>query len=316
MKFPRFPRQSDIVRATLATRESSVGVSSFLTDKRAAESIVNFIDPAPSDNVCELGAGFGHLSVELLKRNVKKLLAVEFNRDCISHLTRIKQLNPQFSIKHGNPHFMDFHAEYASKTPEERLIVSLGFANFYQNFFYLHQLIRDYTNSTQLFSYQPVLISGWFVEQRANRMCGNTSIPGKPFDIVVSNYFHTELGPVIPSHCFTSNTYWNGQVVKLRPRVLPVLDISLERLEGIIGCITYNVTGEKRYGKKELWQVLARKGILTPDNEKDFVREFEGVGLSLERTADTFGLGDLKLLVEISHLFPSKAELFGEENAR
>ena len=62
----------------------------FLTNKEIIKKIADIANINKNTNIIEIGPGSGNLTEELLKRNPKKIYAVEFDKDLTNYLDKIK----------------------------------------------------------------------------------------------------------------------------------------------------------------------------------------------------------------------------------
>ena len=62
----------------------------FLTNKEIIKKIADIANINKNTNIIEIGPGSGNLTEELLKRNPKKIYAVEFDKDLTNYLEKIK----------------------------------------------------------------------------------------------------------------------------------------------------------------------------------------------------------------------------------
>jgi 16S rRNA (adenine1518-N6/adenine1519-N6)-dimethyltransferase len=69
----------------------------FLTDQSLIEQIIEFIHPASTDHMLEIGPGLGALTSHLVP-NVAQLTAVEIDRDLIEHLEKTFSRYEHFSV--------------------------------------------------------------------------------------------------------------------------------------------------------------------------------------------------------------------------
>ena len=69
----------------------------FLTNKEIIKKIADIANINKNTNIIEIGPGSGNLTEELLKRNPKKIYAVEFDKDLINYLDKIKNNYKNFN---------------------------------------------------------------------------------------------------------------------------------------------------------------------------------------------------------------------------
>ena len=71
----------------------------FLINKDIIKKIVDIGSINKNSNVIEIGPGSGSLTEELLKRNPKEIFAIEFDKDLINHLDKIKNNYNNFNYE-------------------------------------------------------------------------------------------------------------------------------------------------------------------------------------------------------------------------
>ena len=69
----------------------------FLTNKEIIKKIADIANINKNTNIIEIGPGSGNLTEELLKRNPKKIYAVEFDKDLTIYLDKIKNHYKNFN---------------------------------------------------------------------------------------------------------------------------------------------------------------------------------------------------------------------------
>jgi len=69
----------------------------FLINKDIIKKIADIGYINKNSNLIEIGPGSGSLTEELLKRNPKKIFAIEFDKDLTSHLDKIKNNYSNFN---------------------------------------------------------------------------------------------------------------------------------------------------------------------------------------------------------------------------
>jgi 16S rRNA (adenine1518-N6/adenine1519-N6)-dimethyltransferase len=69
----------------------------FLTNKEIIKKIADIANINKNTNIIEIGPGSGNLTEELLKRNPKKIYAVEFDKDLTNYLDKIKNHYKNFN---------------------------------------------------------------------------------------------------------------------------------------------------------------------------------------------------------------------------
>jgi 16S rRNA (adenine1518-N6/adenine1519-N6)-dimethyltransferase len=74
----------------------------FLINKDIIKKIADIGSINKNSNVIEIGPGFGSLTVELLKRNPKEIFAIEFDKDLINYLDKIKNNYNNFNYEISN----------------------------------------------------------------------------------------------------------------------------------------------------------------------------------------------------------------------
>jgi 16S rRNA (adenine1518-N6/adenine1519-N6)-dimethyltransferase len=71
----------------------------FLINKNIIKKIADIGSINKNSNVIEIGPGSGSLTEELLKRNPKEIFAIEFDKDLINHLDKIKNNYNNFNYE-------------------------------------------------------------------------------------------------------------------------------------------------------------------------------------------------------------------------
>lgn len=79
----------------------------FLTDSRVIQRIIDAVEPSSSDTVVEIGPGRGALTEPLLEK-AGRLIAVEFDRNLVPHLTDKFSANTKFKLIEGDALAVDF----------------------------------------------------------------------------------------------------------------------------------------------------------------------------------------------------------------
>ena len=309
MRFPRLPKKTEVMKAVFLTRDSKIGKSSFLTSKFHAEMAVQFADLSEKDHVCELGAGFGVLSEEILRKRVRSLLSVEWNPLCIEHLSRFKKYHSNHIVKHGDPFFFHYDEEcnHVLKDKDSVLTVFVNFPLYERNYHYIELMLEDLVLSKQAFSYPSTKIITFMEIKRAHRMSStNALIPGKTYELIVQNYFKTELGPKVPRKSFTNTTVSDCCIIKLVPLPRPIIDIEFSRLCHLIYCLS----GGSPHGikNKTIEHNLRYCGVLHSENEERFYASCKENGLNLKKVQKNLNFVDIMKFSNIVHLFPEEKQ--------
>ena len=71
----------------------------FLINKEIIKKIVDIGNVDKNTNIIEIGPGSGNLTEELLKKNPKKIFAIEFDKDLSNYLDKIKNNYKNFNYK-------------------------------------------------------------------------------------------------------------------------------------------------------------------------------------------------------------------------
>lgn len=71
----------------------------FLINKDIIKKIVDISNINKNTNIIEIGPGSGNLTEELLKKNPKKIFAIEFDKDLTNHLEKFKNKYSNFNYK-------------------------------------------------------------------------------------------------------------------------------------------------------------------------------------------------------------------------
>ena len=74
----------------------------FLINKDIIKKIADIGSINKNSNIIEIGPGSGSLTEELLKRNPKEIFAIEFDKDLINHLDKIKNNYNNFNYEISN----------------------------------------------------------------------------------------------------------------------------------------------------------------------------------------------------------------------
>ncbi|HIC08638.1 MAG TPA: 16S rRNA (adenine(1518)-N(6)/adenine(1519)-N(6))-dimethyltransferase RsmA [Aquificales bacterium] len=80
----------------------------FLKSKGVVEKIADALEITPEDTVVEIGPGTGVLTEELLKREPKKLITLELDRELIPFLEEKFKGYPQFEVINADASKVDF----------------------------------------------------------------------------------------------------------------------------------------------------------------------------------------------------------------
>jgi 16S rRNA (adenine1518-N6/adenine1519-N6)-dimethyltransferase len=80
----------------------------FLRSKGVVEKIVDALEVSPADRIVEVGPGTGVLTEEILKRNPKKLTAIELDRELIPLLREKFRDFSDFEVVEGDASEVDF----------------------------------------------------------------------------------------------------------------------------------------------------------------------------------------------------------------
>ena len=272
MRFPRMPPRSKIMEAVQLTRDTQMGRSTFLNDEDNAEKLVKFAGLTNNDHVCELGAGFGVLSTQILKEKVKSLFSVEWNRICIDHLAKFPKYHKHHTIKYGDPFFMDFTHEYEFMRHDSNpnLTIFVSSPTNPRNFFFVDQFVEDLVYKQQLFSFPKLnlKIITLIEANKAQRICGNDTIPGSIHDLLPQNYFSVELGPKLQQNVFTVAANSPCHVLKLIPLPKPRLDVDYDFLKQVL--IYLSGPEYTKFSKRQVKENLMYHGILNSNNESQF----------------------------------------------
>ena len=305
MRFPRLPKSTEIMRAAFLTRDTSFGNSSFLTSRFHAVKTAEFAELSEQDHVCEIGAGFGVLSEEILKKRVKSLLSVEWNRICVNHLAKFPKYNNSHVVKHGDPFLLDYCKEFSHvpKDTDSSLAIFVNFPLFERNYIYVELMLEDLISNKQAFLFPNTKIITFIEIKKGQRMCGNTLVPGKTNELLIQNYFTTELGPKISRNSFKDTTVSDCCVVKLVPRSRPIIDIEYSQLQQLV----FYLSGGRPHGfrNKTIENNLRSFGVLNPDNEAEIHAACHENGLNLNKVQRDLHFVDIMKYSNILHLFPA-----------
>lgn len=307
MRFPRLPKTTKVMEAVFLTRDTTIGRSSFLTSKFHANETVEFADLSEQDHVCEIGAGFGVLSEEILKKKVKSLLSVEWNRLCSNHLAKFPKYNSNHVVKHGDPFFLDYNKEFSDipKDTDSTFTIFVNLPLFERNYFYVEQMLEDLVHNKQAFSFPKTKIITFIEAKKASRICGNVLIPGKTQELLIQNYFKTELGPVIGRNNFKEITVSDCCAVKLVPLPRPIIDIEFSRLQDLVFCLS---GGRPGFSKKTIEYNLRSLGVINPHNEAEFYAACQETYLDLNQHQRDLTFVDIMKYTNILHLFPERID--------
>ena len=69
----------------------------FLTNEEIIKKIVGIANINKNTNIIEIGPGSGNLTEELIKKNPKKIYAIEFDKDLTNYLEKIKNNYKNFN---------------------------------------------------------------------------------------------------------------------------------------------------------------------------------------------------------------------------
>lgn len=300
------PSHSKVMEAVYLTRDTQMGRSKFLTDESNAERLVKFASLSESDHVCELGAGFGVLSKQILKEKVKSLLSIEWNRLCTDHLAKFPNYHNNHIVKHGDPFFIDFCQEYEFMKHElnPNLTVFVCSATKSRNPFFIDQFMEDLVYQKQLFSFplRKIKIITLVESNKAKRICGNDEIPGSIYDLLPQNYFQIELGPTLQPNVFTDAEDSSCTAIKLIPLSNPRLNLNFASLKQLINYM--GGSGYSKFSKRTIRENLIDHGVLNSQN-KDLVFEiFDNLHFDLDTKQRDISFIDIVKFANALHLFP------------
>ncbi|MCW8194460.1 16S rRNA (adenine(1518)-N(6)/adenine(1519)-N(6))-dimethyltransferase RsmA [Proteobacteria bacterium 005FR1] len=182
----------------------------FLSDPGVIDRILRSINPAPDDQMVEIGPGQGALTLPLLARN-PNLTVVELDRDLVARLELLKQDYRGLRIHQGDA--LDFDFSRLSEQPESlRIVGNLPYNISTPLIFHLldyHELIRD----------MHFMLQKEVVERMA--ASPGTKSYGR-LSVMVQYFCRVDELFGVPPECFHPRPKVDSAIVRLTPhRTLP-----------------------------------------------------------------------------------------------
>ncbi|WHQ47021.1 MAG: 16S rRNA (adenine(1518)-N(6)/adenine(1519)-N(6))-dimethyltransferase RsmA [Candidatus Midichloria sp.] len=191
----------------------------FLTDESVMANIVSMANVSEAA-VLEIGPGIGNMTRELLKARAKKVIAVEFDKNCIASLKLLKNQYPNLKIINAD----------ALKINEEELFESNEKIKVVANLPYNigTALLIKWLKKINLFSSFTLMLQKEVVDRIvANR---STSDYGS-LSVICQWLCYTEKLFNVPVEAFWPAPKVTSSVVNLIPHNQPLYDCTLEKLK-------------------------------------------------------------------------------------
>lgn len=232
----------------------------FLSDHAIIERILDALSPAKTDHLVEIGPGQGALTFPLLKR-IKKLEAVEIDRDLVPHLLERTRHLGQLEVH--NEDVLDF--DFANLKKDERPLRIFG--------------NLPYNISTplifHLLDYASIISDMLFMLQKevAERLAAQVSTEHySRLSIMVQYHCQVELLFDVPRDAFFPPPQVTSSIVRLVPyKTLPYVANDYAKFADLVKTAfmhrrkTLNNTLKGKV-TKEIWQELKIDPILRPEN--------------------------------------------------
>ena len=230
----------------------------FLVDRHYIDRIIAAVDPAPDDNVVEIGPGLGALTRPLLER-VKRLAVIEIDRDLVA------RLGAEFSPDRLRMHNVDaLTFDFATLGRELRVIGNLPYNISSPMLFHLAQYETNLRDVTVMLQREVV-----------QRMAAAPATPdyGR-LSVMLQTRFRIERLFIVPPGAFRPMPLVDSAIARLTPleRARPKIDD-----EALFARVVAAAFGQRRKTLKNALKLLA--------TEEELEREGIAPGLRGETLA-------------------------------
>jgi 16S rRNA (adenine1518-N6/adenine1519-N6)-dimethyltransferase len=254
----------------------------FLRDTGVLERIVRWINPAPDDLFCDIGAGDGALSVRLAGK-VDRLLAIEVDADCIPALESALEGSNSATIIAGDILKLDM-AELVShyRKPDQKIRVA---GNLPYNI--ATPIIEKLLHAT------PFIEDMFFMVQLevAQRI---TASPGSReygyFSVFCQHHATVQMGFKVSPACFVPRPKVASAMISFRPKAGPKDSIFESEFEDLCKAAF-------AYRRKTLENSLLRHPILKA-TAHDLLK---AAGVDGSRRAEQLSLSEYEQMTHILH---------------
>jgi 16S rRNA (adenine1518-N6/adenine1519-N6)-dimethyltransferase len=245
----------------------------FLVDRHYIDRIIAAVDPAPDDNVVEIGPGLGALTRPLLER-VKRLTVIEIDRDLAA------RLSAEFTPDRLRVHKVDaLTFDFATLGEELRIIGNLPYNISSPMLFHLAQYERNLRDMTVMLQREVV-----------QRMAAAPATPdyGR-LSVMLQTRFRIERLFIVPPGAFRPTPLVDSAIGRLTPlgHVRPKIDD-----EALFARVVAAAFGQRRKTLKNALKSLAteeeleREGIAPGARGETLpVTDFVRLANALARTA-------------------------------
>ncbi|MDJ1407112.1 MAG: 16S rRNA (adenine(1518)-N(6)/adenine(1519)-N(6))-dimethyltransferase RsmA [Candidatus Midichloria sp.] len=227
----------------------------FLIDESVIANIISMVNIRDA-TVLEIGPGVGSMTRELLKASPKKVIAIEFDENCITSLELLKNQYPNLEIINAD----------ALKIREEDLIVANEKIKVVANLPYNigTALLVKWLKKINLFSSFTLMLQ----KEVVYRIVANKSTSAYGSLSVICQWLcYTEKLFDIPGEAFWPAPKVTSSVINLIPHSKPLYDCTLEKLEPFLKIVFAQKRKMLRNNLKlafreETSNVLKKYGIL------------------------------------------------------
>lgn len=190
----------------------------FLIDKNVVHKIINESNVSGSDHIVEIGPGRGHLTDELLKTNLKKLTAIELDRDLAPLLREKYKDNAKFSLLEEDALRTDFTT--LAHGDKIKLIANLPYNISVP-------LIFLFMEEKELYSEIIIMVQ----KEVAKRLTSNPSTKDYGvLGIMCQIHFKSEILFDVPPTAFKPAPKVTSTVIKLTPLKETKIDVGDEKI--------------------------------------------------------------------------------------
>jgi 16S rRNA (adenine1518-N6/adenine1519-N6)-dimethyltransferase len=231
----------------------------FLLDSTITGDIAHFAGDLTHANVIEIGPGPGGLTRSLLMAGAKKLHVIEMDDRCIAIMEQLKSIaGERLDIIHGDGLKTDLMAIAAPRKIVANLPYNVG------TMMLLNWLGNIYAHGAGAFESMTLM----FQKEVAERI---TAAPGsKDFGrlSVISQWLcECRYDMELPPGAFSPPPKVSSAVVTLIPRAKPLVDVSIDALELVVG---------KAFGQRRKMLRGALKGLAVPADQLLEAAEIDG----------------------------------------
>lgn len=254
----------------------------FLRDTGVLDRIVRWIQPSAEDLFLEIGAGDGTLSVRLAPR-VHRLLAVEFDRDCIPRLKEALAPFESASVIQGDALKMDYgELLNPQRNPVRKLRIA---GNLPYN---IATAIIDRLLHLDLDIHDMSFLLQLEVAERISAEPGT-----RPYGFLSVEYQHhaeVRMGFKVPPACFVPRPKVTSAVLSLRPKHSPRAP-SQERM--------FEALGKAAFAHRR--KTLANSLLRHPLFRKDLDLMLEAAGIDGAKRAQDLCVEEYERLARAYH---------------